>query len=136
VVGVDGSPSSKCALRWALTQAGLTGARVHAVTAYELPTFYYGGTANLYQEIAAAAGKTLTASVQDVLGLDNPEVDMMESVVPGHAAQVLLDMAGHAELLVVGSRGHGAFTGTLVGSVSQHCVQHARCPVVVVRGKV
>jgi nucleotide-binding universal stress UspA family protein len=53
-------------------------------------------------------------------------------VAPGHPAKVLLDAANGAELLVVGSRGHGTFAGILLGSVSQHCVQHAPCPVVVV----
>jgi len=54
-------------------------------------------------------------------------------VVHGHPAQVLLDAADGAALLVVGSRGHGGFAGTLLGSVSQHCVYHARCPVLVAR---
>jgi nucleotide-binding universal stress UspA family protein len=53
-------------------------------------------------------------------------------VVEGHPAQVPLRAAGGAQLLVVGSRGHGTFAGIMLGSVSQHCVQHAPCPVVVV----
>ena len=51
----------------------------------------------------------------------------------GNAAQVLLDAAQGADLLVVGSRGHGGFTEALLGSVSQHCVHHAQCPIVIVR---
>jgi nucleotide-binding universal stress UspA family protein len=53
--------------------------------------------------------------------------------VRGHPAQVLLDAADRPDLLVMGSRGHGGFAGALLGSVSQHCVQHARCPVLIVR---
>ncbi|MEU3985934.1 universal stress protein [Streptomyces sp. NPDC026672] len=54
-------------------------------------------------------------------------------VVEGHPAAALTEAAKDAELLVVGSRGHGAFTGMLLGSVSHHCVHHATCPVLVVR---
>jgi nucleotide-binding universal stress UspA family protein len=57
------------------------------------------------------------------------------TAVEGNAAQVLLDACDGADLLVVGSRGHGGFTEALLGSVSQHCVHHARCPVVVLRGQ-
>jgi nucleotide-binding universal stress UspA family protein len=53
-------------------------------------------------------------------------------VVEGHPAETLLHAATGAELLVVGSRGHGTFAGILLGSVSHYCVQHAPCPVVVV----
>jgi nucleotide-binding universal stress UspA family protein len=56
-------------------------------------------------------------------------------IVEGNAAQVLLDASDGADLLVVGSRGHGGFTEALLGSVSQHCVHHAHCPVVVIRGQ-
>ena len=69
----------------------------------------------------------------------SPEVDQADSdlvrtqVVHGHPAQVLLDVADGADLLVVGGRGHGSFASALLGSVSQHCVHHARGPVLVVR---
>ena len=135
VVGVDGSPSAKAALRWALAQAELTGARVQAVAAWEFPAGYGWGPALPYCDFAEIAGKVLSESVTEALGFEQPPVEVLESVVAGHPAQVLLDASAHAGLLVVGSRGHGAFAGTLLGSVSQHCVQHAHCPVVVVRGK-
>src|SRR6478752_266297 len=63
---------------------------------------------------------------------DAAGVDVVAKVVRGHAADALLDASRGADLLVVGSRGHGTFAGTLLGSVSQHCAQHARCPIVIV----
>jgi nucleotide-binding universal stress UspA family protein len=57
-------------------------------------------------------------------------------VVQGHPAQVLLDASAGAELLVIGSRGHGGFVGAMLGSVGQHCVHHATCPVVIIRDSV
>ena len=59
---------------------------------------------------------------------------MHARIVYGHPAVVLVDASRTADLLVVGNRGHGAFTGMLTGSVSMHCVNNANCPVVVVRG--
>jgi nucleotide-binding universal stress UspA family protein len=50
----------------------------------------------------------------------------------GNAAEVLLRIAKDADLLVVGSRGHGGFSGLRLGSVSSHCIHHAVCPIVVV----
>jgi nucleotide-binding universal stress UspA family protein len=61
-----------------------------------------------------------------------PGVTLTQEVVEGHAAKVLLDAATGSDLLVVGSRGHGEFAGALLGSISQHVVSHAPCPVVVV----
>jgi nucleotide-binding universal stress UspA family protein len=69
------------------------------------------------------------------LGDDAPSAGVQDVVQEGHPVEVLLDQAKDAALLVVGSRGHGAFTGMLLGSVSEHCVSHANCPVVVVRDK-
>lgn len=134
VVGVDGSDSSKAALRWAIRQAKLTGATVEAVTAWRYPSAYGwapvdgGGVV----DIEGSAKETLTTALAEVAGLD-PEVPVRPSVAEGHAAEVLVHAARGADLLVVGSRGHGGFTSALVGSVSLYCVLHARCPVLVLR---
>jgi nucleotide-binding universal stress UspA family protein len=135
VVGVDGSSSAKAALRWALVQARRTGARLRAVTAWEIPVYAGWMPMIPFDELGAAAGKMLSSSVSEALDFEVPDVPVLEDVLPGHPAQVLVDESAHAALLVVGSRGRGTFAGTLLGSVSQHCVQHAHCPVVVVRGK-
>ncbi|WP_127356270.1 universal stress protein [Actinacidiphila soli] len=132
VVGVDGSPSSKQALRWAVEQAQLTGAAVDAVACWAYPSMYGWGMTGLDPELADATGKMLAQAVTEVVG-DDPPVKIRESIVIGNATEVLLERSGGAELLVVGSRGHGGFSGALLGSVGQHCVQHAYCPVVVVR---
>jgi nucleotide-binding universal stress UspA family protein len=134
VVGVDGSSSSKTALRWALSQARLTGGRVLAVTAWEMPVPYGWEPPHPYGDVALAAGRMLSEAVREALGLDVPDVEVLESVVVGHPAQVLIDISEHAAVLVIGSHGHGRFAGALLGSISQQCVQHSRCPVVVVRG--
>jgi nucleotide-binding universal stress UspA family protein len=136
VVGVDGSPGSRAALRWAVTQAELTDARVEAVSAWQDPAVYgfaYGWSPAVFEDVSVAAvtEKILAESVADEAG-DAAPVPVLTRVLHGHPAQVLLDAAGGAQLLVVGSRGHGAFAGMLLGSVSQHRVQHASCPVVVV----
>lgn len=134
VVGIDGSQPSKAALRWALRQARLTGATVDAVIAWDFPATYGWQMAPLQtDDIETAATKTIEATINDVVGSE-PGVPVHPHVTRGHAAQVLLDAADDAELIVVGNRGHGGFAGALLGSVSQHCVQHAPCPVVVVRG--
>ncbi|WP_306214000.1 universal stress protein [Actinoplanes sp. RD1] len=135
VVGVDGSPSSTAALRWAVGQARLAGGRVQAVAAWEYPTYYGWAGPVPYEDIAVSVGKVLDEAVHAVVDAATPDVEVLQSVVPGNPSQALIDASAHAALLVVGSRGHGAFAGALLGSVSQHCVHHAHCPVVVVRGK-
>ncbi len=71
-------------------------------------------------------------TVDAVLGPDSGVV-LHLTVTEGHPASVLTEAAQGAELLVVGSRGHGAFAGMLLGSVSEYCAAHSPCPVVVVR---
>ncbi|GGN84414.1 universal stress protein [Actinoplanes lobatus] len=134
VVGVDGSPSARAALRWAARQAQLTGGRLYAVTAWQIPAYFGWAPTAPDEDLAEAAGKVLTTAVHSVLGEEPPDLEVVERVEPGHPAQVLIDLSARARLLVVGSRGHSPFAGALIGSVSQQCVQHAHCPVVVVRG--
>ena len=131
VVGVDGSASSKEALRWAARQAGLTGCSVHAVLVWELP-LDYGWSDRPAFDFAAHAEQTLGTAVTDALGEDAAAVQ--REVVEGSTAEMLLHRAADADLLVVGSRGRGGFTGLLLGSVSQHLAAHGSCPVVVQHG--
>jgi hypothetical protein len=79
--------------------------------------------------LAAAADSEAARLKEEIVPNDVPTT---WDVVQGHAAWKLIDMSKGADLLVVGSRGHGGFVGAMLGSVSQHCVIHARCPVVVV----
>src|SRR5215469_10854424 len=138
VVGVDGSQPSQEALAWAMRQAELTGSSVDAVIAWHDPVVIGGmphGPVAVLEQAAFGefAATTLSNSIRD-LGA-NSSVSVNPVVQRGNAAQVLLDAANGADLLVVGSRGHGGFAGALLGSVSQHCVHHAPCPVVIIRGQ-
>lgn len=139
VVGVDGSPSSRAALCWAVRQARMTGGTVDAVIAWQIPMVIGGyGWAPVYVEeegdFEEDARKTLDAVIsQEVRPADGALV--RSRVVKGHPAQVLLDAAADASLLVVGSRGHGGFAEALLGSVGHHCVHHAHCPVLIMRGE-
>jgi nucleotide-binding universal stress UspA family protein len=137
VVGVDGSDSSKRALRWAVRQAELTEGVVAAVTAWDFPQFHgaLGWLPPSSSDEAALADRArgeLLAAVEETVG-SRPRVEVRTEVRYGAPAGVLLDAARDASLLVVGSRGRGGFAGLLLGSVAQHCTQHAACPVVVVR---
>jgi len=136
VVGVDGSKQSKAALRWAVRQAEAIGGVIDAVIVWEIWTTSGMVPMTVVDERGAAdAEKILTDELDEVLGSERP-VKVETHVVRGNAAGVLIDAASGAELLVVGSHGHGGFAAALLGSVSQHCVHHAPCPVVVVRGDV
>ena len=134
VVGVDGSPSSMAALRWAILQAELTGCAVDAVTAWRLPSRYgFAPVTDRATDFEGDAGKILADALNEASSVE-PDVIIRSSVVEGHPAEVLVRAARGADMLVVGSRGHGGFTGALLGSVSQNCVHHAPCPVLVIRG--
>jgi nucleotide-binding universal stress UspA family protein len=140
VAGIDGSKSSLSALRWAIGQAGLAGAAVDAVIAWHYPDLVasggYGMTVGGIEpayDFREGAEEIVADAIRNALDPAS-DVPVRARVAQGHAAEVLLAASAGADLLVVGSRGHGGFAEALLGSVSQHCVQHAVCPVVVVRG--
>jgi nucleotide-binding universal stress UspA family protein len=138
VVGVDHSEGAKAALRFALEEATLRQAKLRAVHAWQYgsisatglegaqPTF--GGD---LKEAADAAETALAATLRDTIP-ETGAVEVERRVVQGRPAAVLVEEARGADLLVVGSRGHGGFAGLLLGSVSQQCAHHATCPVVIV----
>lgn len=136
VVGVDGSDNSRQALEWALAEARLRGAHVVAVHAWLEPASVAigsvvssaGAELDVFEDVAGRTMSDLLASV-DATGLADP----IESHVVGSTpAKAVLDAAVGADLVVVGSRGRGGFTGLLLGSVSQQVAHHAPCPVVIV----
>ena len=135
VVGVDGSESSVGALRWAVRQAELTGAPLDIVSAWEWPVSYMGWDIPLPPDYDPAdeAKRQLDKAVAAVL-TPGDAIEVRRSVIEGHAAPVLVDLSRTADLVVVGSHGRGEFAGMLLGSVSEHCVTHCHCPVVVIRG--
>lgn len=132
VVGVDGSPTSKDALRWALRYAGMIGGRITAVQAWDAPAVYDWEVPGL-DSFAREAEKSLAQAIEEVAA--DTEVSIGKEVTRGHASKALMDTAHDldAALIVVGNRGHGGFAGALLGSVSQHLVHHAPCPVVIIR---
>lgn len=137
VVGVDGSAESNTALAWAARYAEATGATVRAVLAWHYPGAVGSapvGTAPaaISDEVERTKMEALDQAIATAFG-DNSVVQVERKLVYGHASKALIDESADADLLVVGSRGHGALANVLLGSVSTHCVTHAACPVTVVR---
>lgn len=133
LVGVDGSEGSARALRWALGEAGAHGMMVDAVAVWESPNVYGEGfySPEGERQVAEAAHQLLDRTIADVVG-DHPGVEIHPIVYRGDPAEVLCQWSEDAQLLVVGSRGLGGFSGLLLGSVSAKCAHHSSCPVVVV----
>jgi len=134
VVGVDGFESSKAALRWAIRQAKLTGAVVEVVTAWHIPAGTGVAPPADMPDYQEDAFEILAEAVAEMCTVD-PDVQVCPRVVEGQAGRVLVAAAEGADLLVVGSRGHGGLAEALLGSVGQYCVHHAPCPVLIMRGK-
>ena len=129
VVGVDGSPASIRALKWALGQAVLTGAAVEVINAWQYPQVPGGRVPAMGVNLSASAEQILQNAVEDA-GASAESV--MTRTVLGHPVQALVDASGDADLLVVGRRGHGGFAGMLLGSVSGQVSAYAQCPTVIV----
>jgi nucleotide-binding universal stress UspA family protein len=134
IVGIDGSEPSKQALAWAAEYAALVDSHVDAVITWQYPPSSGFGGLPMDWDPAADARRVLAETVTAVFG-DNVPATLTQVVREGYAARILLDESEDAQMLVVGSRGHGGFAGLLLGSVSANCAEHAQCPVLVIHRK-
>jgi nucleotide-binding universal stress UspA family protein len=130
VVGVDGSPSSQRAVRWAAQQAKLTGATLRAVSSWRWPNYITRVPPGV--DLASDTRRTLDEVLQVALA-GSEDLSVTRHVIEGPPGPALLTQAEDASLLVVGAQGRAAFPGMLLGSVAEYCVRHGSCPVVVVR---
>ena len=141
VVGIDGSPESAAALRWAVEEAKLRHARVEAVHVWNyipmtttadsgLVPMSWTESAEMVDATHDAAARAAAQEVEDVVRAGH---DVTISLVQGDASEALLETAKGADLLVVGNRGRGALKELLLGSTSGRVADHAPCPVVIVR---
>lgn len=160
LVGVDGSSAAQEALTWAYRYAARTGDGLHLLTTYEVEpssnpysrSYAYAPDAKIAAQLTEAESRwredrhrvaqeraegmlsDLVRAVRAASERPGEHVQVTtESIAGGRPAEALVEGSRRAELLVVGSRGLGGFRGLLLGSVSQQCVAHAHCPVVVVR---
>ena len=126
VVGVDGSPASEIALRWAVQEAATWRAHLVVAHAWDYP----------YREVGTAAVKRdaeqLLATVGDAARQGCEVATVEELLVHGSAANGLIEASVDADLLVVGTRGRGPVRSLLLGSTSNYVMQHARCPVAII----
>lgn len=130
-VGVDGSPESISALRWAIDEARLRHGRVRMITSWSYPPRTTNDDGEFIDDRSERGAERIQAIALDAVPSDGVEVS--GHLVQGPPASVLLDAADGADLLVVGSRGLGGFSGLLLGSVSSQVVHHAACPVLIIR---
>lgn len=132
VVGLDGSQQSKDALHWAVRQAKKQGSAVQAIAAWHHPVQFGYPRVFPDRELEEQAQKWVDDAVAEV-SKDEPDCEVQTKIQRGHPPRVLLDASETAEMLVLGHKGRGGVAGMLLGSVVLQCVQHASCPVVVIR---
>jgi nucleotide-binding universal stress UspA family protein len=135
VVGVDGSDASYDALRWARREALAHQGSLAVVCAWAYPIFGIlplPDESQLNETLAENARYLVRTMLDRVEAEQGGDVETHSTVAEAAPAGALLKLAEGADLLVVGARGLGGFAGLLLGSVSQQCVHHAACPVVVI----
>lgn len=135
VVGVDGSEGARHALEFAVEEAAVRDSDLRIVCAWHIPTqFFVGGLITAPLDVDAFESSTRAAAEQMIAGVVGSREGLRHELVTreGNAAVVLVEESERAELLVVGSRGHGGFSSLMLGSVSQQCAAHALCPVAIV----
>jgi nucleotide-binding universal stress UspA family protein len=130
VVGVDGSPHSAPALRWAIAEARQHGGEVTAVLAWQPPFVAIPGAIEL-DELEQSYKDYLVNTVTEIV--PSPPVPLVTMVAQGDAIESLIEAAKEADILVLGTRGRSRFAGLMLGSVSQACAANSPCPVVLVR---
>jgi len=129
VVGFDGSPSAFAAVDRGAHLARVLDADLRVVTTWMWPATYPG--ANYGDWFPGDDAEALAAKATDHL-FDDPAPAWYSTVVlQGMPARILIEQSAGAEMLIVGSRGHGGFAGLLLGSVSGACAEHAWCPVLI-----
>jgi nucleotide-binding universal stress UspA family protein len=137
VVGVDGSAQARRALEWAATEAALRGACLRIVCAWEIPSAAYiggfaPGTEQSPHESFRGDAEAIVREAVAEAGHLQPTVACVGEARQGQAANVLLDRAADASLIVVGRRGRGGLASLLLGSTSRQVIHHSACPVLVV----
>jgi nucleotide-binding universal stress UspA family protein len=136
VVGVDGSDPSVAALSWASRYGAATGATVRAVRVWHYPTAAGLPPGKTPEPVENEVEGWVRDELSQAVTRANPDssAQVETKIVYGHPAEALIDESRGESLLVLGHRGHGGFAEALTGSIVIHCVNHAACPVVVVRG--
>lgn len=135
VVGVDGSPNSVTAIRFAVEEAAFRETPLRALISWELPMFYGAEMSmvtvdpNLLEEGAVAI---LDGALKEAVPDEYRRSAIQRSIVFGPPAQALIKESLTAEVVVCGARGHGGFVGLLLGSVCNQVVHRSHCPVIVV----
>ncbi len=138
VVGVDGSEHSQHVLEWAIKEAALQQTPLTVLSVHQVARSYWTGNPIIYPEdqpelekSRQAAEEAVAQATSRLSGAKPPSVSVR--AVSGLPAQELITASGDADLVVVGSRGGGGFAGLMLGSVSSQVVNHAACPVAVIR---
>ncbi len=137
VVGVDGSDGALGALAWAAGEAKLRGAVLEVVCTWHYPyaaigAFAAPSPAPVSPDDLELAADAIISEMLKKLDDQSGGLEIRRRIAAGSAAKALIEASSRADLLVVGSRGHGGFAGLLLGSVSQQCAAHSHCPVVIV----
>ncbi|HEX5201037.1 MAG TPA: universal stress protein [Actinoplanes sp.] len=133
VVGVDGSDGGRRALDWAVREADARGGAVQAVTAWSWDGLEFGPvTATNPNEARERATRMLDDEIRGLVARHGSHVPVATEVIEGSPGETLARAARSADLLVLGSHGHSRVRRTVLGSVSEACIRHATCPVVVV----
>jgi nucleotide-binding universal stress UspA family protein len=139
VVGVDDSEQAAAALRWALAEGALRGATVEVVHSWSPPlsALPFGATLVIPVD-EAAIDSAARASVDELVDaalaeMDHRPPEVLRTILPGGPASTLVEVSEDADMLVVGSHGRSGLSRLMLGSVAMACVNHAACPVVIIR---